>query len=58
MLGAMSSDFDYKKYAGRTVELRLSKHPYVEARLPDLPVFEKQTGIKVAYDDSRSAVFR
>jgi multiple sugar transport system substrate-binding protein len=50
MLGAMSDDFDYKKYAGKTVKLRLSKHPYVEALLPDLPTFEKQTGIKVEYD--------
>ena len=49
-LGAMSGDFDYKKYAGKTVKLRLSKHPYVEALLPELPIFEKQTGIKVEYD--------
>ena len=45
-----AGSFDYKKYAGKTVKLRLSKHSYVEALLPDLPSFQNQTGIKVEYD--------
>ncbi len=47
---APGGGFDYKKYSGKTVRLRLSKHPYVEALMPDIPTFEKQTGIKVLSD--------
>lgn len=44
------SGFNWKKYAGTTIHLRLSNHPYVTALLPDLPTFKTLTGIKVTYD--------
>ncbi len=50
LAAAPPSDFNFKQFQGQTVRLRLSKHPYVEALLPDLPSFEKLTGIKVQYD--------
>lgn len=47
---APAGTFDMKKYAGQKVHLRLSKHPYVDALIPDLPNFKSATGIEVSYD--------
>ena len=39
--------FDWKKYSGRTVNVALAKQPWSDFITPQIPEFEKLTGIKV-----------
>ncbi len=41
---------DFKKFKGKTVNLLLNKHPYVDAMLKNLDNFKEMTGLNVAYD--------
>ncbi len=47
---ADTSDFNWKKYKGHTVQLLLNKHPYTNAMIAYLDNFKKLTGMNVKYD--------
>lgn len=47
---ADTSDFDWKKYKGKTINLLLNKHPYTNAMIAYLDNFKKLTGMNVKYD--------
>ena len=49
-LSVSAQAFNWKQCSGKTIHLLLSKHPYVDALVGDLPNFEKLTGIKVVTD--------
>jgi multiple sugar transport system substrate-binding protein len=47
---ATSGAFDWKRYSGTKIHLQLSKHPYVQALMPQIPEFQRLTGIDVTYE--------
>ncbi len=52
-----SSSFDYKKYAGATVTLQVSKHPYIDALKANVSKFTDLTGINVTFDMQPEALY-
>src|SRR4051812_645766 len=50
MTQALAQSFDFKKNAGKTVNLLLNKHPYTDAMIADLDNFKALTGMEVKYD--------
>ncbi len=49
MAMSATSDFNWKQFAGETIVLGLSEHPWTNAFLPHLEEFEQLTGINVEY---------
>ena len=47
---ALAQGYDWKKSAGKTVNLLLNKHPYTDAMVANLDNFKSMTGMDVKYD--------
>jgi multiple sugar transport system substrate-binding protein len=50
MTEALAADFDWKKNAGKTINLLLNKHPYTDAMLANVGNFKSLTGMDIKYD--------
>ena len=45
------AEFDWQQEKGKTINLMLISHPFVEALKPMLPEFTEKTGIKVTFEE-------
>ena len=57
MTRAQAADFDWKKHAGKKINLLLNKHPYATAMKDNLQTFQDLTGIEVTFDEFPEDVY-